>query len=120
MTCSARLTPGGKDGAIHRTKNRVVMGSRGSQLFAAESVKELLMGIYDGVEGTLDIPPLLFSGLTNLLVVHRALVNGKDYLHRDVSVFNFLIYPKHLRETLKRGLIDNPPKFINDILGSSK
>ena len=34
-----------------RTKNRLVMGSRGSPLSAAKSVKDILMTVYDGVEG---------------------------------------------------------------------
>lgn len=38
-------------GIIYRSKQRVVMGSRGSKLDAAESVKDILMAIYDGVEG---------------------------------------------------------------------
>ena len=34
-----------------RTKKRLVMGSRGSRLSSAKSVKELLMAVFDGVEG---------------------------------------------------------------------
>ena len=39
-------------GRIDRqTKNRLVMGSRGSRVSAAKSVKDILMAAYDGVEG---------------------------------------------------------------------
>ncbi|KAK7690220.1 hypothetical protein QCA50_006872 [Cerrena zonata] len=84
----------------HWTKKRIVMGSRGSQLYAAESVREVLMTMYDGNE------------------VLRALVNERDYMHRDVSINNFLTNAEHARNTLAaNGFIKNRPLFIDDILG---
>lgn len=47
---AGRSTGGEK--VTRRTKKRLIMGSRGKRLCAAKSVKDLLMTVYDGVEGT--------------------------------------------------------------------
>lgn len=57
----------------------------------------------------------------SLLVVLRALVIRKGYLHRDISIYNFFLYPEHVKRTLEEmGLIDDLPKFIGDILDVTK
>ncbi|KAI0079447.1 hypothetical protein K474DRAFT_1659020 [Panus rudis PR-1116 ss-1] len=85
----------------HRTKKRIVMGSHGKKLSQAQSVKDLLMAIYDIVE------------------VHRTLVNQRRVLHRDISFHNVLMYPRHCKDVDgdDRPLMKNPPKFIDEVLG---
>ena len=110
----------GPEGVARRGKKRLVMGSRGSRLTAAKSVRDILMAIYDGTEG-MKFPLFLMFPLepdTLSLIVHRALVNQKHYLHRDISLYNFLIYPLHAKGSMgKKKLIEKLPKFIKDILG---
>ena len=45
--------------AIRREKNRLVIGSRGSKLENAKSVKDILKAMFDGVEGTHYLSDLL-------------------------------------------------------------
>ena len=47
--------------------------------------------------------------------VHRMLLK-RNVLHRDMSKFNFLMYPL-LAKGLRRKTIDNMPPFIKDLLG---
>ena len=51
-----RSTADGPGKVGRRGKKRLVMGSRGSQPSAAESVKDVLMAIYDGAEGIVQSP----------------------------------------------------------------
>ena len=51
-----RSTTDGPGKVGRRGKKRLVMGSRGSQPSAAESVKDVLMAIYDGAEGIVQSP----------------------------------------------------------------
>ncbi|CAL1717158.1 unnamed protein product [Somion occarium] len=84
----------------HRTKKRLIMGSRGSKFYAAKSVKDLLMAIFDALE------------------VHRALIARRQFLHRDLSMYNVLLYPEHAEDSIQgKKFIVNPPKFIDEILG---
>ena len=48
-------------GATHRKKNRLVIGSRGSKLENAKSVKDILKAVFDGVEGTRYLSDLLIA-----------------------------------------------------------
>ena len=95
------------------------MGSRGSRLTAAESVRDILMAVYDGTEG-MRLP--FFSTFSSepdslFLVVHRALVNQRHYLHRDISLYNFLLYPQHAKGSMgEKKLIEKLPKFIKELL----
>lgn len=50
----------------HRTKKRIVMGSRGYLTSHAKSVKDLLMGFYDGIEG---IVSFSFSKWKHALII---------------------------------------------------
>ena len=112
-----RLTTVGPPKVDRRSKKRLVMGSRGSQLTAARSVRDILMAVYDGTEGTMSHLRFLSGPNTTFLTVHRALVNEKGYLHRDISLDNFLIYPQHANGSMgAKQLIKNSPKFIKDIL----
>ena len=50
-------------------------------------------------------------------IVHRGLVNNVKILHRDISSYNVLMYPKHNPEaSVGKELVQNPPIFINEIL----
>ncbi|CAL1717120.1 unnamed protein product [Somion occarium] len=87
---------------IHRTKKRLIMGSRGSKLYEAKSVKDILKAVYDVLE------------------VHRALLKRRRFLHRDLSMHNVLIYPEHSKRTTEgKEFISDPPEFIDEILGES-
>ena len=113
-----RLTTVGPPKVDRRSKKRLVMGSRGSQLTAARSVRDILMAVYDGTEGMMSHSRFLSGPNTTFPTVHRALVNEKDYLHRDISLYNFLIYPQHAKGSMgTKRLIKNLPKFIKDVLG---
>ncbi|CAL1717162.1 unnamed protein product [Somion occarium] len=87
---------------VHRTKKRLVMGSRGSQFHLAKTVKDVLKATYDVIE------------------VHRALLKRRRFLHRDLSMPNVLMYPEHSKKTTEgKQFISDPPKFIDEILGES-
>ncbi|CAL1717166.1 unnamed protein product [Somion occarium] len=87
---------------VHRTKKRLVMGSRGSQFHLAKTVKDVLKATYDVIE------------------VHRALLKRRRFLHRDLSMPNVLMYPEHSKKTTEgKQFISDPPKFIDEILGDS-
>ena len=47
--------PSGEDERKHRVKKRIVLGSRGTELLRAKSVKDLLMAVYDVLEGILSL-----------------------------------------------------------------
>ncbi|OBZ76719.1 hypothetical protein A0H81_03221 [Grifola frondosa] len=83
---------------VHRTKRRLVMGSRGESLRRAKNVHDLLKAIYD------------------ILEVHRNVAMKRGVLHRDMSLHNILMYPEH-REIQGKCIMENPPKFIDDLLG---
>ncbi len=53
------------------------------------------------------------------IIVHRGLVNDVKILHRDISSYNILMYPKHNPNASKgKELVHNPPIFINQILSA--
>ncbi|OBZ76718.1 hypothetical protein A0H81_03222 [Grifola frondosa] len=81
-------------------KTRFVMGSTGSRLDTAKSVSDLLKAIYDVLE------------------VHRRVVMDCHILHRDMSINNILMYPRHTNATSRQPLkyVSDPPLFIDDIL----
>ncbi|KAI0076428.1 hypothetical protein K474DRAFT_1644918 [Panus rudis PR-1116 ss-1] len=83
----------------HRMKKRVVMVSAGEKLNKAESVKDLLMAVYDLVE------------------VHRTMVIQRRVLHRDVSMHNVMMYPQHGPKYENTATMKDPSKFIDDVLG---
>ncbi|CAL1717136.1 unnamed protein product [Somion occarium] len=91
---------------VHRTKKRLIMGSRGSQFCDAKTVKDILKAAYDALEGPFP--------------VHRALLKRRRFLHRDLSIYNVLIYPEHSKQSTEdKEFISDPPKFIDEILGQS-
>ena len=54
-------------------------------------------------------------------IVHRGLVNDVNILHRDISSYNILMYPKHNPKVKSdKGLVRNPPIFINQVLSGEK
>ncbi|KAJ3486976.1 hypothetical protein NLI96_g3843 [Meripilus lineatus] len=85
--------------STNRVKHRLVLGSTGQDLLQASSVLEMLMAIFD------------------ILEIHRALFKRRNILHRDMSIYNILIRPRHNPKTMEgKTLIDNPPVFIQAIL----
>ncbi|KAJ3478142.1 hypothetical protein NLI96_g9971 [Meripilus lineatus] len=80
-----------------KVKTRMLMASYGVGFEQAETVLDLLMATYDINE------------------VHRGLVNQKNVLHRDISEFNVLMYPKH-HHSADGKLMQNPPVFIRQVL----
>ncbi|THG94388.1 hypothetical protein EW026_g7076 [Hermanssonia centrifuga] len=75
----------------------MVLTSVGRKLTTADSIKDLLMAIYDIIEA------------------HRSLCMDRSILHRDMSMNNILIYPQHDPASEKR-FTKNPPKFISDVI----
>ncbi|RPD61718.1 hypothetical protein L227DRAFT_610175 [Lentinus tigrinus ALCF2SS1-6] len=78
------------------TKKRLVLLDYGSHLFTSRSVNDLLRAFYDVLE------------------VHRTLIK-KGILHRDMSIYNILIYPRW-RKLPGRRMMKDPPPLIQDVL----
>ncbi|KAL4245119.1 hypothetical protein ABKN59_009861 [Abortiporus biennis] len=89
---------GGSD-RIERTKQRLVMGSKGVTLWEGESVLDILMGVYDFLEA------------------HRWIIWNNEFLYRDVGKNNLLIYPVHNKDVRDKPVVKNPPSFIGRVLG---
>ncbi|KAI9069680.1 hypothetical protein FKP32DRAFT_1640534 [Trametes sanguinea] len=81
-----------------RRKHRIVIPDFGYDLTLAKSVNDLLMAIYDALE------------------VHRTLARDRSVLHRDMSMFNILMYPT--MDTCVSGwpYMKNTPPLIDDVL----
>ncbi|KAH9903438.1 hypothetical protein C8Q73DRAFT_751369 [Cubamyces lactineus] len=80
-----------------RTKQRLVFGDFGVDLEYAESVNDLLMAVYDVLE------------------VHRTVASKRKVLHRDMSLFNILMYPQ--RPPCEDALwMQNMPPLITEVL----
>ncbi|KAL7281095.1 hypothetical protein ACG7TL_004401 [Trametes sanguinea] len=86
-----------KDGSLTRKKRRIVLADLGQDLNLAGSVNDLLMAIYDVLE------------------VHRTLARERQILHRDMSLFNLLMYPTSAPCAENEYFKDAPP-LIDDIL----
>ncbi len=49
------------------------------------------------------------------------MINDVKILHRDISSYNILMYPKHNpRARNGKGLVENPPMFIDQVLSGKK
>ncbi|KAI5116182.1 hypothetical protein M0805_002681 [Coniferiporia weirii] len=84
--------------APHREKQRSVLKTTGDGLDKRTTVRQLLMALYDGIEG------------------HGLCLGKKRVLHRDVSQNNIIINPVHHDTKLD----DYPDaKFINQVLDPS-
>ena len=51
--------------------------------------------------------------------VHRALVNERGIMHRDMSLYNILMYPQH-RAMAEQAVIKDRPPLIEDVLAGHK
>ncbi|KAJ3486971.1 hypothetical protein NLI96_g3845 [Meripilus lineatus] len=102
----------------NRVKHRLVLGSTGQDLLQASSVLEMLMAIFDILEGECaSFVSLVYAHHSRLTLVHRALFKRRNILHRDMSIYNILIRPQHNPKTMEgKTLIDDPPVFIKAIL----
>ncbi|KAI0634298.1 hypothetical protein C8Q77DRAFT_1157138 [Trametes polyzona] len=85
---------------VTKTKRRIVLADTGVDLEQAESVNDLLKTFYDVLE------------------VHRTLARERHILHRDMSVFNILMYPTHA--TCIGARWQDCPPLIDDILSGYK
>ncbi|KAI0634272.1 hypothetical protein C8Q77DRAFT_1271109 [Trametes polyzona] len=85
---------------ITKTKRRIVLADTGVDLEHAQSVNDLMKTFYDVLE------------------VHRTLARERHVLHRDMSIFNILMYPMHASCVGARWQ-DCPP-LIDDILGEPR
>ncbi|CDO68436.1 hypothetical protein BN946_scf184707.g17 [Trametes cinnabarina] len=86
-----------KDGELTRKKRRIVLADSGEELTFAKSVNDLLMAVYNALE------------------VHRTLAHDRQILHRDMSLFNVLMYPDWAPHPGGR-YFENSPPLIDDIL----
>ncbi|KAJ3491348.1 hypothetical protein NLI96_g776 [Meripilus lineatus] len=99
----ARLADGSSTRVPERVRARLFMGSYGSPISEARSVKDMLMAFYDVLE------------------VLRGLSMEMNVLHRDISTENIVIYPEHHPDTMKdQRLVECPPIFISQILAKDK
>ncbi|KAI0767465.1 hypothetical protein C8Q74DRAFT_1280565, partial [Fomes fomentarius] len=80
-----------------RVKLRLAFSDYGERLLRAEYVNDLLEAIYDTLE------------------VHRMLLKQCKVIHRDMSIYNILMYPRWA--DLDRPVLKDVPPFIQDILG---
>ncbi|KAI0634265.1 hypothetical protein C8Q77DRAFT_1056439 [Trametes polyzona] len=78
-------------------KRRLVLADTGLDLEQARSVNDLLKTFYDVLE------------------VHRTIARERRVLHRDMSIFNILMYPEHAQCT--GAPWQDFPALIDDVLG---
>ena len=98
-----------------RERRRLVIADVGEDLLQAKSVNDLLMAIYDVLEG--EWCPSQPSSITlNCISVHRTIAQRRNVLHRDMSIYNILLYPKWGQCDRTEFIEDRPP-LIKDILG---
>ncbi|KAI0719842.1 hypothetical protein C8T65DRAFT_802417 [Cerioporus squamosus] len=83
-----------------RRKVRLAFLDDGERLRAAKSVNDLLKACYD------------------ILEVHRTVYRERSVLHRDMSMYNILMYPRCPKVKGRRVFKHTPP-FIKDVLGGS-
>ncbi|KAH9903424.1 hypothetical protein C8Q73DRAFT_722171 [Cubamyces lactineus] len=86
-----------KNDSITRKKVRIVLADVGFDLYHAKSVNDLLMTIYDALE------------------VHRTIASKRRVLHRDMSIFNIMMYPILGNRPDPRYAQDCPP-LIDEVL----
>ncbi|KAH9903417.1 hypothetical protein C8Q73DRAFT_662189 [Cubamyces lactineus] len=78
----------------------------GSSLMQAKSVNDLLEAIHDALEG---------YQLTDFDLVHRAMATKRRVLHRDMSIFNVVMYPQ-LEPPDHEPCMNNHPPPIDDVM----
>ncbi|KAI0708690.1 hypothetical protein C8Q76DRAFT_859848 [Earliella scabrosa] len=102
MAGSRPITYGSEEDGTLRIKYRLALWDHGERLLQARSVNDFLEAIYDALE------------------VHRTLLKERSVLHRDMSIYNILMYPKWAAlEDENRSVLKNAPPFIQDILGGA-
>ncbi|EJF56100.1 hypothetical protein DICSQDRAFT_175207 [Dichomitus squalens LYAD-421 SS1] len=84
-----------------RTKERFALLDSGCRLLDAKTVNELLEAVYDALE------------------VHRTVLLERKVLHRDMSLYNILMYPKW-GGVSGRHVSEKTPVSIRDVLLGSK
>ncbi|TBU37194.1 hypothetical protein BD309DRAFT_1023770, partial [Dichomitus squalens] len=84
-----------------RTKERFALLDSGSCLLYAKTVNDLLEAVYDALE------------------VHRTVLLERKVLHRDMSLYNFLMYPTW-GGVSGRPVSEKTPVSIRDVLRGSK
>ncbi|TBU21294.1 hypothetical protein BD311DRAFT_812433 [Dichomitus squalens] len=84
-----------------RTKERFALLDSGCRLLDAKTVNELLEAVYDALE------------------VHRTVLLEREVLHRDMSLYNILMYPKW-GGVSGRHVSEKTPVSIRDVLLGSK
>ncbi|OSD01864.1 hypothetical protein PYCCODRAFT_1468165 [Trametes coccinea BRFM310] len=85
-----------KDCTFTKKKRRMVLADIGQELYLAKSVNDLLMAIYDTLE------------------VHRTLARDCQILHRDMSIYNILMYP--VSASCTYDFSKDAPPLIDDVL----
>ncbi|KAH9903400.1 hypothetical protein C8Q73DRAFT_751310 [Cubamyces lactineus] len=87
-----------KDGSLTRKKLRIVLADVGYDLFCAKSVNDLLMAIYDALE------------------VHRTMAGKRRVLHRDMSIFNVMMYPQLGPRSDEQRYMQDCPPLIDEVM----
>ncbi|KAI1792812.1 hypothetical protein LXA43DRAFT_1005225 [Ganoderma leucocontextum] len=83
-----------------RSRERFSLLDTGSRLLKAESVNDLLKAVFDALE------------------VHRTQLVTRNILHRDMSIYNILMYPKW-GNAVGRPVMEDLPPTIEDVLAGT-
>ena len=101
-----------------RTRERWVFMDSGFRFLKAKTVQDLLMAVYDTLEGTCNSVIEFFSVVLTPAVVHRSQLHLRNVLHRDMSSYNILMYPIW-GDVEGRNVNPNLPPMIQDVLAGS-
>ncbi|KAI0752692.1 hypothetical protein C8Q80DRAFT_1147700 [Daedaleopsis nitida] len=88
---------GSSEAGTLRIKTRLALHDYGERLLKATSLNDLLEAVYDALE------------------VHRTLLRQRRVLHRDMSIYNILMYPQW-KDVKGRQVADDAPPMIDDVL----
>jgi hypothetical protein len=120
ISTAPRISTCADDHAVPcRRKTRLVLGSIGTRPGASRSVLDLLKALYDAIEGMYCLHLRITISDGSEPTVHRFLSTKRNILHRDMSIYNFRMYPHHHKSTTQKGLLQNMSTFIEDVLQGS-
>ena len=88
----------------------------GFGLLSASSVNELLMAVYDALEGMNCLHPFTFTTLSNTSLVHRTLARKDGVVNRDLSIFNIMMLSTLECHTDRRNYLQDFPRPIDESL----
>ncbi|KAH9903433.1 hypothetical protein C8Q73DRAFT_832215 [Cubamyces lactineus] len=89
-----------KDGSLHRNskQTRILPANVAFDLFHTKSVNDILMAVYDALE------------------LHRMLAGKRRVVHRDMCIFNILMYPTFQHGADQQKSLQDCPRPIDEVL----